>query len=146
MYTRRWIWTALALQGLGYLFDALWHGVLSPGVEPHTLDEMIRHLATVHLPLYVGALGTLATTAAALALSAARSTTTRALWITAAGAVISAGAEAWHAASHLRLDTHQAPLAGTLSFMGFLLVLISMAASRQRPHRATDTRDTHRAA
>ena len=26
-------------------------------------------------------------------------------WIAAAGAVLSAGAEAWHAAAHLRLDT-----------------------------------------
>ena len=61
--TRSWIWAAIIVQGLGYLFDIFWHGVLNPGREPTTVAEMVRHLATVHLPLYVGALLVLATTA-----------------------------------------------------------------------------------
>jgi hypothetical protein len=31
-----------------------------------------------------------------------------------------------HAASHLRLDTHTAPVAGILSVVGFLVVVIAM--------------------
>jgi len=52
---RTWIWASLILQFFGYVFDAVWHGLLSPGVEPTTVGEMVRHLGTVHLPLYIGA-------------------------------------------------------------------------------------------
>lgn len=84
----------LALQGLGYVVDAAWHGLLSPGAEPRTVDEMVRHLATAHLPLYVGAGCVLVATVVALARRAA---TGIRLPLAAAGAVISAGGEAWHA-------------------------------------------------
>ena len=63
---RRWIWAALALQFLGYLFDVAWHGLAGPGGEPRTVSEMVRHLLTVHLPLYVGALAVLVTSAITL--------------------------------------------------------------------------------
>src|SRR5438034_1041476 len=33
---RGWIWAALALQALGLAFDGVWHGLISPGVEPTT--------------------------------------------------------------------------------------------------------------
>jgi hypothetical protein len=46
-----WIWFALALRFLGYVVDAVWHGVLHPGAEPKPAAEMLRHLGTVHLPL-----------------------------------------------------------------------------------------------
>ena len=44
---RTWIWASLILQFLGYVLDAVWHGLLNPGVEPQTGSEMARHLSTV---------------------------------------------------------------------------------------------------
>ena len=41
---RRWVWAALILEALGYGFDAVWHGLLHPGVEPMTVGDMVRHL------------------------------------------------------------------------------------------------------
>jgi amino acid transporter len=46
--------------------DTVWHGLLAPGTEPTTVSAMRRHLATVHLPLYVGAASVLVTTTLAL--------------------------------------------------------------------------------
>lgn len=129
---RTWVWASLALQLVGYLFDFAWHGLLAPGADPTTVGEMARHLATVHLPLYIGALCVLVTTGFAWARHRGRPGAGIALPIAVAGALLSAGAEAWHAASHLRLDTHTAPVAGTLSAVGFLIVVIAMALSGRR--------------
>src|SRR3989454_12656749 len=63
---RGWIWAALALQALGLAFDGVWHGLISPGVEPTTFTEMIVHLGTVHLLLYLGVLSVVITTGWAL--------------------------------------------------------------------------------
>ena len=64
-----------------------------------------------------------------------------------AGAVLSAGAEAWHAVAHLRLDTHSAPLAGILSVVGFVVVAAAMvAAARAGRGRAESTSNGRRAA
>ena len=132
---RAWIWAALILQGLGYLVDVVWHGLLHPGTEPSTAGEMVRHLGTVHLPLYIGAVSVAISTSWALSSEIKQSRPGIALPIAVGGAVVSAGAEAWHAYSHLRLDTHSAPLAGTLSVLGFLVVVVAMslsAAARRR--------------
>ena len=110
-----WIWASLTLQFLGYVLDATWHGLLNRGVEPHTVGEMARHLSTVHLPLYLGAVSVLTATSRVLLRQVKRSATGIALPIAFGGAVLSVAAEAWHAYSHLRLDTHSAPVAGTLS-------------------------------
>jgi predicted membrane protein len=143
---RTWIWASLILQFFGYVFDIVWHGLLNPGVEPATVGEMVRHLSTVHLPLYIGAASVLVSTSSALLRQIRRSATGIALPIAVAGAVLSA-AEAWHAASHLRLDTHSAPVAGILSAIGFLVVVIAMAVSHGRQRRrAADTTDERRAA
>jgi len=123
---RGWIWAALCLQLVGYVVDAVWHGLLSPGVEPQNVGEMIRHLGTVHLPLYVGAASVLVATSTALARGGGRSI---GVAVAAAGGWLSAGAEAWHAYAHLRLDTHTAPIAGGLSLLGFLVATLAMATS-----------------
>jgi hypothetical protein len=128
---RAWVWGSLGLQFLGYVFDGIWHGLLNPGVEPTTVGEMGRHLGTVHLPLYVGAVSVLVSTSTALVRQIRRSATSIALPIAVAGAALSTAAEAWHAYSHLRLDTHSAPVAGTLSVIGFLVVAITMWRSRR---------------
>jgi hypothetical protein len=127
------------LQALGYGFDALWHGVLYPGVEPTTKGDMVRHLATVHLPLYIGAASVLVSTSRALLRQSRRSATGIARPIAVAGAMLSTAAEAWHASSHLRLDTHSAPLAGLLSVIGFFVVVLAMALSRGGRRRAAET-------
>jgi drug/metabolite transporter (DMT)-like permease len=128
---RTWVWASLALQCVGYLFDAVWHGLLSPGVEPTTTPEMLRHLATVHLPLYIGAASVLVATFAAM-LGHLRGSRVgiAAVAIAFAGALVAAAAEASHASSHLRLDTHSAPVAGVLSFVGFVVVVVSTRVSR----------------
>jgi hypothetical protein len=144
---RTWVWASLVLQLCGYAFDALWHGLLNPGVEPTTVAEMVHHLTTVHLPLYIGAACVLVTTAWALFRQTRRSEAGIALPIAFAGAVLSAGAEAWHASAHLQLDTHGAPVAGMLSFVGFLVVVIAMSLSRPgRRRRDANRADERRAA
>ncbi len=141
---RMWIWIALVVQFLGYVFDVIWHGVVSPGVEPTTARAMAWHLATVHLPLYIGAAAVVASTLTALV---RRKGGGIALRIACLGAVVSAAAEGWHAASHLRLDTHSAPVAGVLSFVGFLTVVVAMSASIwTERRRARATSDGRRAA
>jgi hypothetical protein len=94
---------------------------------------MARHLATVHLPLYLGAVGVLVTSAVAWV---ARN----ASWLALAGATLSVAAEAWHAYSHLRMDTHAGPIAGSLSFVGFLAVVTAMWISRRPRRNARATR------
>jgi hypothetical protein len=143
---RTWIWVALIAQFVGYVFDAVWHGLLHPGFEPATVSEMARHLATVHLPLYLGAVGVLLTTTMALLQQIRRSGGSVALPIAFGGAVGSTAAEAWHAYSHLRLDTHSGPIAGTLSFVGFVVVVAAMWRSRERRRPARDTSSGRHAA
>src|SRR5262245_60439821 len=127
---RTWVWVAIVVQFLGYVFDVLWHGVLRPGVDPTTVREMTHHLLSVHLPLYIGALAVLVTMSVALSRRrAGGGITFPVAW---AGSVISTSAEAWHAWSHLQMDTRHAPIAGMLSALGFLLVVIGMAVSRRR--------------
>ena len=133
---RAWIRASLALQFVGYVVDVIWHGLLQPGVEPATAGEMARHLGTVHLPLYIGAVSVLVSTARAFLRQRGRSSP--AVSIAFAGAVLSAGAEAWHAYSHLRLDTHSAPVAGMLSVIGFLVVVIAMSVSGFQRRRDAD--------
>jgi hypothetical protein len=143
---RSWIWTALIVQFVGYVFDAFWHGLLHPAVEPETVREMVRHLATVHLPLYVGALGVLVATGAALFQRLRRSRTPGALPVAFGGAVLSTLAEAWHASSHLQMDTHTGPIAGSLSFVGFVVAVAAMWLESRRRRRRAQGRIAHRRA
>jgi len=136
-YAREWVWLCLALQLLGYVIDVLWHGWLRPGVEPATVGEMARHLATVHLVLYVGAVAAVVSLANLVlreraARERASACTGLALPIALAGATLSASAEAWHAYSHLQMDLSHAPIAGSLSFVGFLTAVVAMSLSSGR--------------
>jgi hypothetical protein len=143
---RTWVWVALGVQFAGYLFDALWHGVLRPGVEPQTVADMAWHLATVHLPLYLGSGGVLVTTAMALRQEMKRPLVGAVPWLAVAGAVISLGAELWHAYSHLRLDTHTGPIAGAVSSIGFVIVVAAMWLSSEHRRRAGGAKNARRAA
>jgi hypothetical protein len=145
--TRSWIWTAIVVQFMGFVFDALWHGLLRPGMEPQTFNEMVRHLVTVHLPLYVGALGLLVTTGRAMFQRVRPSEVGPALPIAFGGALLSTAAEAWHAYSHLQMDTHTGPIAGSLSFVGFLVAVTAVSLwGRQRRRRVQATINRRRAA
>jgi hypothetical protein len=144
---RTWIWVAIVVQFVGYVFDVLWHGLLRPGVEPKTVGEMARHLGTVHLPLYLGAAAVLVATGTALLRQTRRSTVSLVLPIALGGALLSTAAEVWHAYSHLQLDLRHAPIAGILSLVGFLVVVAAMTVSRGRQPRGADhTRRERRAA
>ena len=136
---RRWIWASISLQAVGYLVDIVWHGLLRPGVEPSTVGDMARHLGTVHLPLYIGSVSVLVSVSGALLRQIRRAAPGVALPMAFAGAALSAGAEAWHAFSHLHLDTRHAPIAGTMSGVGFLAVVVAIALSSwaRRERRAT---------
>jgi len=106
----------------------VWHGLLSPSVEPTTFAEMVLHLGTVHLPLYIGVLSVLITTGWAL-LEERRSRCA----IAFAGALLSTAAEAWHASIHLRLSTRGGPIAEGVAMIGFVVVVIAVWVGERPP-------------
>ena len=128
------IWTALAVQLAGLLFDVVWHA-LHPSFEAVNVREMVKHLSTVHLPIYLGALGVLATITWALVDQRRRRRRGLALPIAFMGAAVSVGGEAWHAYTHLQLSTHGGPIAAVTSFVGFLVVVGALFLSRRLERR-----------
>jgi hypothetical protein len=78
------------------VLDYPWHG-LHPDVTPATVREMGTHLSTVHLPLYVGVLSVLITTAWALVGHMRQSPIGIGLPVAFAGALIAAAGGGWHA-------------------------------------------------
>ena len=126
---RAWIWIFMMVELVGLTVDALWHGVLQRDFKAGTVSEMARHLATVHLPLYVGVLGLLASTTWALLARVRRSKAGLALPLAVAGAVVQTAGEAWHAYSHLALRPN--PLPELFGFVGLLMVIASMLGSRR---------------
>jgi hypothetical protein len=141
----RWIWAALGVQLIGLAYDAIWHGLLHPGVEPQTRREMIVHLTTVHLPLYIGVLSVFVTAVWAFADQVLRSRSGTGWWIVS-GALLSVAGETWHAVAHLRLDTHSGPVAGSLSPLGLVLVATALWCEGRRSARDAADRDQRRAA
>lgn len=130
------IWTAVGLQGLGLAIDAIWHGLVNPGFEAETVAEMVRHLSTVHLTIYVGAVAVLISTGWALGDRIRRSARSIESLVAFTGALISAAGEAWHAYTHLQLSTHSGPLAAATSFFGLLVVVLAtwLGGRRERRH------------
>ena len=132
---RLWIWAALGLQLVGYIVDFAWHGLVQPGAEPATRRDMTRHLVTVHAPLYIGAACVLITILRAMVHRAPYALAVGPLAVALAGAVLSAGAEGWHAWSHLHLETEHAPLAGVLSLVGYFVVTGATIVGGRRARR-----------
>ena len=136
---RRWIWTFVVVQLIELGLDAVWHGALSRGVEPETFAEMVRHLATVHLPLYIGVLGLFVSAIWAAADPGQRAETGLALPLIVAGATVQLAGEVWHAYSHLTFRPNPFPeLAG---FIGLVVVIgATIVAGRHRgdPHAPAD--------
>src|SRR2546426_6624270 len=117
---RGWILAALALQAVGLAFDVVWHGLIRPGVEPTTFAEMIVHLGTVHLPLYLGVLSVVITSGWAFVERRSGSA------VAFAGALLSTAAGALHASIHLKLSTRGGPVADGVAKIGFIVVGIAV--------------------
>jgi len=115
---RTWIWISVTIYLIGLAFDAVWHGLLNPGFEAVTVGQMVRHLSTVHLPIYIGVLCVFVSTAWALVDQMRRSTSGVALPVAFAGASVAMAGEAWHAYTHLQLSTHSGLIAATTAFVG----------------------------
>jgi hypothetical protein len=126
---RAWVWFFVIVEVVGLAVDALWHGVLHGEFEAGTLSEMARHLATVHLPLYIGVLGLLGATTWAFVARVRRSKVGVALPLAMTGAVVQTVGEAWHAYSHLAL--RPTPLPELFGFVGLLMVIACMLGSRR---------------
>ena len=135
---RIWVWAALSVQLFGLAFDAVWHGLLNPDFEAVTVDQMVRHLCTVHLPLYIGVLSVLVTTAWALVDQMRRSKTGVALPVAFAGALVSTAGEIWHAYTHLQLSTHSGAIAGITSSFGFIVVVTALWLAGRHARRAAE--------
>jgi hypothetical protein len=144
---RTWIWIFVIVEFVGLAVDALWHGVLHRDFDPGTSPEMVRHLATVHLPLYIGVLGLLGSTTWALLARVKRGKAGIALPLAVMGAAGQTVGEAWHAYSHLTLRPN--PLPELVGFAGLLTVIVSMLGSRRAlrewPGEAASANREHRA-
>jgi uncharacterized BrkB/YihY/UPF0761 family membrane protein len=130
------IWTALAVQLAGVIVDIVWHALHSD-FNATTAEQMLVHLGTVHIPIYVGVLCVLLTTAWALIDQARRPPIGAAFPVAFVGALISTAGEAWHAFLHLKLATQGGPMAAATSFAGFLIVVAAMWTSARRDRRRT---------
>ena len=89
------------VQIAGFAIDATWHGLVNPGFEPTTSRQMLRHLLTMHLPLYVGVVGLFAAIVAELARRIRRGAAEWRLWLALGGSCLELAGEAWHAYTHL---------------------------------------------
>ena len=138
---RTWIWTSLTLQLFGLAFDAVWHGLLNPNFEAVTAAQMVNHLSTVHLPIYIGVLSVFVSTAWAVVDQMRRSKINLAILVAFTGAVLSTAGEIWHAYTHLQLSTHSGAIAGSTSSLGFTVVVIALwLASRRGRQNAQENR------
>ena len=130
------IWTALGVQLAGVIVDIVWHALHSD-FKATTTEQMLVHLGTVHIPIYVGVLCVLLTTVWALIDQVRRPPIGAAFPVAFVGALISTAGEAWHAFLHLKLDTYGGPMAAATSFAGFLIVVAAMWTSGRRDRRRT---------
>jgi hypothetical protein len=112
-----------------------------------TVSQMVSHLSTVHLPIYMGVVGVFLTTTWALVDRMGRSRTGIALRVAFAGAAVSTAGEAWHAYGHLRLSTHISPIAEATAGFGLVVVVIAVwLDGRRARRRGADHVDERRAA
>jgi hypothetical protein len=127
------IWAAVTVEIIGLAIDALWHGLLAAEVEPQTRVEMVRHLASVHLVLYVGVAALFLATAWALVDQVRHGAAGVAPSLAFAGGTIQVIGEVWHATSHLHLQPNPTPeLAG---FVGLALAMVATAVAGRRARR-----------
>jgi hypothetical protein len=137
---RAWIWAALVLYWIGVAYDIAWHGFIQPGFEADTFAEMLQHLRTVHLPIYLGVAALVVTTAWALVDHVRRGRRGVAAPLAFVGGLLAAVGEGWHAYSHLQLTTHVGPLAFSLGVVGMLIVLGALIAGGRAERRERERR------
>jgi hypothetical protein len=135
---RTWVWTFVGVQIVGVVVDAIWHGLMHPDFEPRTLAETVRHLATVHLVLYLGVLGLCVVTAWALFGRSRRPGAGIALPHAFAGAMLQLVGEVWHAAVHLAL--RPSPFPELIGFVGLAVVIGATIVAGRRARGAADAR------
>jgi len=141
------MWICLGVEYVGLAYDLAWHGFLNPGFGAPTMDEMVKHLSTVHLPLYLGVAGMLVSSTWALVDHLRRSERGLAIPVAFVGSLIQTAGETWHAYSHLQLITHMGPIALSVSFIVMVIVAAALVAGRRadRP-RAAEVGERRRAA
>ena len=132
---RTWMWIWLGVECVGLAYDFAWHGFLNPGFDATTMDEMVKHLSTVHLPLYFGVAGMLVSSTWGLIDHLRRSETGLAIPGAFVGSLIQTAGETWHAYSHLQLTTHTGPIAFSVSFIGMVIVAAALVAGRRGDRR-----------
>jgi hypothetical protein len=130
-----WVWTFVGVQAAGVVVDAIWHGWLHPEFEPQSVAETVRHLATVHLLLYLGVLGLCGVTAAAVFGPLRRNGAGLAPPIAFTGALLQLGGEIWHASVHLQL--RPSPVPELIGFGGLALVIGATVAASHGARRGT---------
>jgi hypothetical protein len=137
------IWTVVIVQVIGLTIDAVWHGLLHPDFEAQTYGDMVWHLATVHLPLYLGVVGLFGVVAWAVFDRARRSTNGLPLLVAFAGSAVQLVGEIWHAYSHLQL--RPTPVPELIGFIGLAVVIgATVVAGRVARGARADAR-IHRA-
>src|SRR5687768_16260896 len=142
---RTWMWIALIVQVVGMAYDFVWHGLMNPSFEAATVGQMVQHLSTVHLPLYIGVLGMLLSSAWALIEQRTRHETGLAIPVAFFGALVQTAGETWHAYSHLQLSTHIGPIAFTVSFAGMIIVAAALWLDRRHRRGGITTTEQRRA-
>ena len=135
------MWRSVIVQLVGLAIDAVWHGAARPGVEPRSFDEMVVHLATVHLVLYVGIAGLLVSAVGAVI---ARPRSGALLPVALVGSLVQTFGESWHAVTHLRLRPDPAP--EVLAYGGLVIVVAALLADRRRRARDLGRRGGRRRA
>jgi uncharacterized oligopeptide transporter (OPT) family protein len=135
------MWRSVIVQLVGLAIDAVWHGVVRPGVEPGSVEAMVVHLLTVHLVLYLGVAGLLVSTVWAVV---ARPRSGAALPVALVGSLVQTLGESWHAAMHLRLRPDPAP--EVLAYGGLVIVVAALLADRHRRAHDLDRRAGRRRA
>jgi hypothetical protein len=142
--SRAWVWLAVLVQIAGLAFDALWHGLLHQGFEATSVPEMVAHLSTVHLPIYLGVVAVFVTTTWTLVDGLRHGRAGIALPVAFGGALLAVTGEAWHAYTHLQLRTHGGPLAAATSALGLAIVIVAVWRSgrgaRRRAGESLDRR------
>src|SRR5947199_4709467 len=103
------IGTAFGVQLAGLIVDIVWHALHSDFAAA-TTEQMLVHLGTVHMPIYVGVVCVVLTTAWALIDQARRPPIGAAFPVAFVGALISEAGGGRRACMHRQRDSSDVPI------------------------------------